>query len=90
MLEPFVIMVAGPVAGASAILAHLLVYYWLRDTVVWKSFATLCAFVFAEIVIVGVFDPLLAWFASYPTFLIAAGLSKLIFQREKWSASNAS
>ena len=81
LLNPFVITVAAPIVFLSALLALPVVYFVLRDTVVWMSVTTLYVSVMAEVVFVGLSDQQLAWYLSYPTLLAAAAFSKLAFKR---------
>jgi hypothetical protein len=90
LLNPFVITFGAPIAFFSGLLVFLLLYYWLRDTVAWKTISLIYIMVIGEIVIVGRHDPISAWFASYATILVAAGLSKLLFKIRHPISKNAS
>lgn len=80
LLNPFVITVAAPVVFLSGVVALPIVYFVLRDTVMWLSVLTLYAIVIAEVVLVGRSNPELAWCMAYPTLLAAAAFSKLVFR----------
>lgn len=76
LLNPFVLTFATPVVAASAVVAFLLTHYWLRESITWTHFLFLYAVALAEVVAVGLIDPVAAWLASYPTLVAAVGLIK--------------
>ena len=81
LLDPFVLTLALPVAGVSAVGSFFLAYFWLDDTVIWKTAAFVYTAVLLEIIVVGMTDPMNALSGAFPVLLIAAVLSKLLFRR---------
>lgn len=88
LLNPAVLIFAAPVVFFSAGIAFVLIYYWLRDTVMWMSMTCMYVFSIAEVLFVGLkYDPWLAWPGSY-TLFAAAGFSKVVFKRRVVEVDN--
>jgi hypothetical protein len=83
LLDPFILTLAGPIAAVSGLAAYVVAYFWLDTTVLWKTATLTCTAVVAEIVIVGLRDPIDAWVFSYPTLVAAAVASKVLFRAER-------
>ena len=89
LLNPFVITFATPVILLSGVFAFLIVYYGLGDTVTLRTMAFLVVIVLVEVIVVGLYDPIAAWYSSYPTLLAAVGFSRWSSRRSPLG-SNAS
>ncbi len=81
-IDPFVLTFAVPAGAGSGLAAYLLAYFWLDDTVIWKTTTLTTAAVVAEVLVVARHDPFEALIYGYPVLLAAAALSKRLFRHE--------
>jgi hypothetical protein len=84
LVDPVVLMVVVPVVWASGLLAFVLVYFWLHDTVTWLSLAFLYVLVPAAIIVVGRSDPILAFAVAHPALLTGVAFCKVAFKRRNF------